>query len=152
MQAIILQEVDVFERDVARTSGIVRDAGCHILWSEPSYVSHGNQGRRAAIITKTVAPPITPSRDLDANAQWLRASGRWVEALLPVDGGHLYISSLYGYSGASDTTSPTFRRNEALLAAAVVRAAQYGHLPCFIGCDLNCDPTSSGVAHLARAA
>ena len=52
--------------------------------------------------------------------------------------------------GASDARGPNFKLNESLIAAAVVRAAQFQHMPCFIGADLNCNPADSAVLQVAR--
>ena len=148
----MLQETDVPERDVAALTNTFRDSGQHILWSEASPISHGSKGRRAAIVTQSIAAPVRPTREIDDNARWLSASGRWVEALIPVgsDDGFVYVASLYGIPGASDPNTAAYKENEALLAAVLVRAAHFSGLPSFIGTDLNCCPDDSAVLQLAR--
>jgi hypothetical protein len=98
---------------------------------------------RAAIATrgqlKGYALKITDDETLA-----LAESGRWTERLIPVRDGMSFIivASLYGHSGASWDPALA-RRNDRLIKAAVLRAAQFLSTPYFLCCDLNQNPDTS---------
>ena len=56
----------------------------------------------------------------------------------------ILVANLYGHSGASSDQSQ-FKINEALLAAAVLRAAEFPRTPYFLLGDINIDPQHSQV-------
>jgi hypothetical protein len=78
----MLQEADTPEYDVGRVEAKLRAGGIATVWGDPTQLSHGNSGRRVAILSRLAAKPVEPTRLVDANLAWLRATGRYVEALL----------------------------------------------------------------------
>ena len=93
------------------------------------------------------------SRNQDANTQFLIDTGRWVEIMIPVDNGksHIIVASSYGISGAS-TDQSEYEENDRIVMAAMLRMAQMGPVPYFIGTDVNIDPSKSEAIQTAREA
>ena len=92
---------------------------------------------------------IPGTKEGDMYTDFLKASGRWVERLVPLDGGkQLMIASLYGSSGAS-AMADEYMTNEKLLAAAIMRMRSMGNIPYFIATDMNVDPAVTKIVQMA---
>ena len=61
-----------------------------------------NGGRRVVILVQGSCKSEDILEKDDANTNFLMASGRWVEAMIPVNNGQvIFVASFYGLSGAS---------------------------------------------------
>jgi len=125
------QETDIMEHLVGQVAANLGDVLYNVAYAEPISISKDNvrRGRRATILSRsrTVDLSLTHS---DNNLALLKASGRWVERFIPTGKGDrgFIVASVYGYSSASGH-QPTYKANEALLAAAVVRTLQFTTTP-----------------------
>ena len=89
----------------------------------------------------------------DSNLMYLRASGRWMECMIPVGDGskQIIVAILYGISGAN-TDNPKYEENERLIAAALIRMNTYKDIAYYICTDINVEPSKSEVLTKAREA
>ena len=88
-------------------------------------------GRRAAIISSNPIPLQHGLIDAeDTVTTILKASGRWVEAVVPVGDGSssIMVATLYGISGANQSQQKN-NDNEILIAAALVKMLSFGSTP-----------------------
>ncbi len=77
----------------------------------------------------------------------LRDSGRWEDrAVCCVEGSReiVVVAIFHGSSGAANDAEK-FRRNEELLAKALVRMMTVGDVPYFLGAEMNVNPEESRV-------
>ena len=148
-----LQETDVSECDVVWLRAQAASSGYTLLFSDTINMATGEgmrMSRRTALLCKGPAVPAMIAPASDATCQSLLATGRWVEALIPVgDGlGHIIVASAYGYSGASSANAE-YIKNETLAAHIVVRMNHNPKIPYVVGTDINVDPLDSEVLALA---
>ena len=141
---LALQETDVAECDVVWLRAQASAGGYTLLFADSINMATGEgmkMGRRAALLCKGPAVPAVIAPPSDATCQSLLATGRWVEALIPVgDGlGHIIVASAYGYSGASSANAE-YVKNETLITNMVVRLNHNPKIPYVVGADLNVDP------------
>ena len=149
MSFMALQRTDVSECDVVWLKAQAVGGGYTLLFSDSINMATGEgmtMGRRAALLCKGPAVPAVIAPASDATCQSLLATGRWVEALIPVgDGlGHLIVASAYGYSGASSVNAE-YVKNETLATNIVVRINRTPKIPYVVGTDINVDPLDSEV-------
>jgi hypothetical protein len=64
---------------------------------------------------------------------------------------HIIVASLYGIAGASANQSE-YDENERMIMAAMLRMAQMGTVPYFIGSDVNIDAAKSEAIQKSREA
>jgi hypothetical protein len=156
---ICIREADIAEADVIDFTMQAAAAGYTCKWGQPTQVAKtdgGKSGRRVATMLKN---PIDALRHEDneehddPNLKYLRASGRWMEVVVPVSDGRKQIinATLYGISG-SNSDNAKFDENERLIAAALIRMNHYKDIAYFICTDINVEPTSSVVLMKAREA
>ena len=139
------QETEVAQELLREHRGKLTELGYSIHMAKHADAEDDNHSilSRAAIATrgqlKGYALKITDDETLA-----LAESGRWTERLIPVRDGMSFIivASLYGHSGASWDPALA-RRNDRLIKAAVLRAAQFLSTPYFLCCDLNQNPDTS---------
>ena len=97
---IRIQEADIVESDVMDFREQAASAGYECKWGQPVQIattSGGRNGRRVAMLVKHPTKCHILEDDDDPNNKYLRASGRWMECMVPVnDGGkHIIIASMY---------------------------------------------------------
>ena len=151
-QIIALQETDIAEHSVPDLIAQAEAAGYKLIFGEPCAMGKDaakNIGRRVALVIHKDTPCEDATKEGDMYTDFLKASGRWVERLVPLDGGkQMMIASLYGYSGAS-AMADEYMTNEKLLAAAIMRMRSMGNIPYFIATDMNVDPAVSKIVQMA---
>jgi exonuclease III len=142
-----LQEVDLAAHNVNDIKEQARTAGYDVHFGNTvQIVKDGAEfGKRVAVCVKqpVAAVHLTEECD-DENVKRLLRSGRLVERLVPVgnEGAQIIIAVLYGAAGAS-VDKAACEENEALLAAAGIRAADMKDIPYYILMDANIDPGDS---------
>jgi len=146
---ICIQEADIAESDVMDFHEQAATAGYKCKWGEPiqlSKTSGGRDGRRVAMLVKHLTKVLTLDDNEDDNTQYLRATGRWMECMIPVSDGRkqIIIACLYGISG-SNCDNSKYDENERLVAAALVRMDYYKDIAYYICTDSNVDPQTSAV-------
>ena len=96
------------------------------------------RGRRTAILVKDGIKMQNISLQQDETTEYLRGSGCWSERVPPVEDGtkHIVVATLYGISGASGNQAE-YEDNERFISAALVRMAQMGDVPYYIGADVH---------------
>ena len=102
-------------------------------------------GRRAAIVSSNPTPLQHGLIDADDTITTiLKASGRWVEAVVPVGDGSdsIMVATLYGISGANQSQQK-YNENEILIAAALVRMLSF-NTPYYLTGDMNVIISKSG--------
>jgi exonuclease III len=156
---ICIQEADITESDVLDFTGQALTAGYTCKWGQPLQIaktSGGKNGRRVAMLIKNPVE-ILRRENMDAmgdsNLMYLRASGRWMECMIPVGDGskQIIVATLYGISGAN-TDNPKYEENERLIAAALIRMNTYKDIAYYICTDINVEPSRSEVLTKAREA
>ena len=127
-----------------KLKGQAREAGYQTFYGDSvslSWDGRSSNGRRVCILVheNCKAQEITDRND--TNTQFLLASGRWKEVMVPINKGQaqMCIATLYGISGASNDNTKK-EETERLLACALLRLAVMKHVPYVLTVDLNIDP------------
>ncbi len=106
-------------------------AGYKLLYGMPSSMGQdagSNWGRRVGLLVKQPTPYVNATIAGDEDSDFLWASGRWLEYMLPVQDGHTVVAVPYGYSSASADDSADLL-NQRLLAHAYLRMRQLNSEP-----------------------
>ena len=128
-----LEETDLDDRHIAQIKGQAKEAGYQTFYGDSVSLSldgRSSNGRRVCILVheNCKAQDITDRED--ANTQFVLASGRWKEVMVPVNKGQsqMCIATLYGISGASNDNAKK-EETERLLACALLRLVSMKHVP-----------------------
>jgi len=153
---ICIQEADIAESDAIDFHEQAAAAGYKCKWGRPTQLSKtsgGRDGRRVAMLVKHPTKVHILDDNEDDNTQYLRATGRWMECMIPVSDGRkqIIVACLYGISG-SNNDNCKYEDNERLTAASLVRMDCYKDIAYYICTDINVDPQTSAVLTKAREA
>jgi hypothetical protein len=127
--AQFITETDIAEYELASIHEDIKENGYHAHFGKNCNLAKTDdkrRGRRVAIIVKGDKDKSILPNDCNEDHDFLMDSGRWREITIPTaeKGFFITVAVVYGYSGASGSTSE-YNANERLLSAAIRRAQQF---------------------------